>query len=99
MPQRGGGGKWASEPVKIAAQAPVVAGDDFLERADAVLETGDLVITGIGLIAAQITAALTIMQSYAAGEIGPEGAVALLTAAGVPADAAQNMVDKQQVKE
>ena len=48
---------------------------------------------------AQITAALEVMQNYAAGEIGKESAVALLTAAGVPADAAQNMVSKQIVKE
>ena len=48
---------------------------------------------------AQITAALEVMQNYAAGEIGKESAVALLTAAGVPPDAAQNMVSKQIVKE
>ncbi|MBM3887814.1 MAG: phage portal protein [Verrucomicrobia bacterium] len=48
---------------------------------------------------AQITAALEITESYASGEIGKEAAVALLTAAGVPQDAAVNMIAKQQVKE
>lgn len=47
---------------------------------------------------AQITAALEVMQNYAAGAIGKESAIALLTAAGVPADAANNMVSKQKVE-
>jgi hypothetical protein len=48
---------------------------------------------------AQVSASLVILQSYAAGEIGADGAVALLTAAGVPAESAQNMIAKQEVKE
>jgi hypothetical protein len=46
---------------------------------------------------AQISAALEVMQNYAAGAIGKEAAIALLTAAGVPSEAAQNMVNKQAV--
>ena len=52
-----------------------------------------------GLSGAQITAALVIMQSYASGEIGQESSIALLTAAGVPQEAAVNMVQKQKVTE
>lgn len=48
---------------------------------------------------AQVTAALTIATSYADGEIGKDAAIALLTAAGVPQDAAENMINKQAVKE
>jgi len=47
---------------------------------------------------AQITGALEVMQNYAAGSIGKEAAIALLTAAGVPFDAANNMVAKQKVE-
>jgi hypothetical protein len=47
---------------------------------------------------AQITAALEVMQNYASGAIGKDAAVGLLTAAGVPAEAAQNMVSKQKVE-
>jgi lambda family phage portal protein len=48
---------------------------------------------------AQITAAVMIIQQYAAGEIAAAPAVALLTAAGVPQDSAQNMVDGQPVND
>lgn len=46
---------------------------------------------------AQITAALEVVQNYAVGAIGKDAAIALLTAAGVPTDAAVNMVNKQTV--
>lgn len=47
---------------------------------------------------AQITAALEVMQNYASGVIGKDSAIALLTAAGVPYEAANNMVGKQKVE-
>lgn len=46
---------------------------------------------------AQITAALEIVQSYATGGIGEGAAVSLLTAAGVPPDAAASMIKAQKV--
>jgi len=51
------------------------------------------------LTGAQMTAALVVVQSYALGEIAAAAAVALLTAAGVPQDAAENMINNQPVKE
>ena len=48
---------------------------------------------------AQIAAALEVMQSYSVGSIGKDAAVALLTASGVPSEAANNMVAKQKIKE
>jgi lambda family phage portal protein len=47
---------------------------------------------------AQITAALEVVQNYAAGLIGKDASIALLTAAGVPQEAANNMINKQKVE-
>ena len=46
---------------------------------------------------AQIAAALEVIQNYSSGAIGKEAAIALLTASGVPPDAASNIVAKQKV--
>lgn len=47
---------------------------------------------------AQITASIEIVQNYAIGAIGKDAAIALLTAAGIPYEAAQNMIAKQKVE-
>jgi capsid protein len=47
---------------------------------------------------AQITAALEIIQQYAIEAIGKESAIGLLTAAGVPSDAAVSIVNKQKTE-
>ena len=73
--------------------------DDNVEeinREDALLAGEDESVVPV-LNGAQITAALEVMGQYAAGTIGEEAAVALLTGAGVPSSAAQNMVAKQKV--
>lgn len=46
---------------------------------------------------AQVTSALEVVQNYAAGLIGSEAAIALLTGAGIPIESAQNMINKQKV--
>lgn len=51
------------------------------------------------LNAAQITSALLVVQEYANGVIAEAAAVALLTAAGVPAEAAKLMIASQPVAE
>ncbi len=48
---------------------------------------------------AQIASALLVVQGYANGEIAEAAAVALLTAAGVPAEAAKLMIASQPVAE
>jgi lambda family phage portal protein len=73
--------------------------DDNVEesRREQITLAGDEKQSVPTLNGAQITASLAITQSYALGEIGKEGAIALLTAAGVPTDAAQNMINSQAV--
>jgi lambda family phage portal protein len=46
---------------------------------------------------AQVTAALEIVQAYGAGGIGKDAATGLLTAAGVPSDAAAAMIATQKI--
>ena len=46
---------------------------------------------------AQIAAAMEVVQNYAAGSIGDVAAIALLTAAGVPVESANNMINNQAV--
>lgn len=91
--------KWKTN-TKIAADL----GEDFDEnieenKREMQALAGDAKESVATLNGAQISAALTIVQSYALGEIAKDAAVALLTAAGVPFDAAQNMIAKQPVNE
>lgn len=74
--------------------------DDNIEELnrEKVTVAGDAKESVPALNGAQVTAALEIIQNYAIGAIGKEAAVALLTAAGVPSDAANNMVAKQKVE-
>jgi len=46
---------------------------------------------------AQISSALSVVQQYASGAIDADPAIALLTASGVPAASAENMIKKQKV--
>jgi len=73
--------------------------DDNVEelRREEILRAGDEKDAVPVLNGAQITASLEIIKGYSWGEIGKEAAIALLTAAGVPQEAAQNMVAKQKV--
>lgn len=74
--------------------------DDNIEelRQEQVSAAGDTKETLPVLNGIQITASLEVIQNYAAGAIGKEAAIALLTAAGVPAESAINMVSKQKVE-
>lgn len=88
---------------KTNAQVAADLGTDFDDnveelKREEIVKAGDNKEAVPALNGAQITAALEIMQSYATGGIGKEAAIALLTAAGVPQDAAMNMVGKQKVE-
>jgi lambda family phage portal protein len=88
---------------KTNTQVAADIGQDFDDnqeelKREQVTIAGDNKDSVPALNGAQITAALEIMQQYAIGAIGKEASVALLTAAGVPSDAAQNMVNKQKVE-
>jgi lambda family phage portal protein len=88
---------------KTNTQVASDMGTDYADNIEA-LKREQLMLAGDSkenvpvLNGAQITAALEVMQNYAIGAIGKDAAVALLTAAGVPAEAAQNMVSKQKVE-
>lgn len=88
---------------KTNTQVASDMGTDYADNIEA-LKREQLMLAGDSkenvpvLNGAQITAALEVMQNYAVGAIGKDAAVALLTAAGVPAEAAQNMVSKQKVE-
>lgn len=89
---------------KTNTQVASDMGTDFDENVEAAkIESekmaGDSKEAVPALNGAQIAAALQITTSYANGEIGKEAAIALLTAAGVPQEAAVNMIAKQQVQE
>jgi len=77
-------------------------GEDFednievLERENAA-RSGDKGDSVPALNGAQITAALEIVSQYSAGLLSAEPAIALMTAAGVPLESAQNMINKQTV--
>jgi lambda family phage portal protein len=88
---------------KTNTQVTADFGGDFADnvetkRQEQAIIAGDKKDSVPALNGAQISAAVEIVQSYAIGAIGKEAAIALLTAAGVPADAAQNMIDKQTVE-
>jgi hypothetical protein len=91
--------KWKTN-TQIASDNGTDFGDNVEQsRREQEMLAGDTKEAVPGLNGAQISAAVQITVSYANGEIGKEAAVALLTAAGVPQEAANNMIDKQQVKE
>jgi hypothetical protein len=74
-------------------------GDNIEEiRREELIRAGGETETVPALNGAQISAALEIVQNYAVGSIGKDAAVALLTAAGVPVDAAANTINKQKVE-
>jgi hypothetical protein len=90
--------KWKTN-TQVASDLGTDFGDNVeTARREQLAIAGDTKQSVPALNGAQITAALEIVQSYASGGIGMEGAVALLTAAGVPADAAKNMISKQEVQ-
>jgi hypothetical protein len=91
--------KWKTN-TQVASDLGTDFGDNVeTARREQVMLAGDAKESLPALNGAQVSASLVILQSYAAGEIGADGAVALLTAAGVPAESAQNMIAKQEVKE
>jgi lambda family phage portal protein len=91
--------KWKTN-TQVASDLGTDFGDNVeTARREQIMLAGDAKESLPALNGAQVSAALVILQSYAAGEIGADGAVALLTAAGVPAESAQNMIAKQEVKE
>jgi lambda family phage portal protein len=91
--------KWKTN-TQVASDLGTDFGDNVeTARREQIMLAGDAKESLPALNGAQVSAALVILQSYAAGEIGADGAVALLTAAGVPAESAQNMIAKQEVNE
>lgn len=88
---------------KTNTQATADLGGSFEDNAVTIKREADLV-AGEALEAvpvlngAQIEAALEVLEKYATQAIGKEGAITLLTAAGVPNEAAQNMVNKQKTE-
>jgi lambda family phage portal protein len=89
--------KWKTN-TQVASDLGTDFGDNVeTARREQLAIAGDTKQSVPALNGAQITAALEIVQSYASGGIGMEGAVALLTAAGVPTEAAKNMISKQEV--
>ena len=90
--------KWKTN-TQVASDLGTDFGDNVeTARREQVVLAGDTKQSVPALNGAQVTAALEIVQSYSAGGIGMEGAVALLTASGVPAEAAKNMIAKQEAK-
>jgi lambda family phage portal protein len=84
---------------QVASDMGTDYGDNCEEIArEQVQAAGDKRDAVPALNGAQITAALEIVQSYSVGGIGKDAAVALLTASGVPQDAAANMITKQKVE-
>jgi len=83
---------------QVASDMGTDYGDNVeqIKREQAII-SGDSKESVPALNGAQIAAALEVMQNYAAGSIGKEAAIALLTAAGVPSTAATNMVAKQSI--
>lgn len=88
---------------KTNTQVASDMGTDYADNVEGLkreelLRAGDKKEAVPALNGAQITAALEIVQNYASGGIGKDAAVALLTASGVPHDAAANMINKQKVE-
>lgn len=91
--------KWKTNS-QVAADMGTDFGDNVEQsRREDLMLAGDTKEAVPGLSGAQIAAAVQITVSYASGEIGKDAAIALLTAAGVPQEAAENMINKQLVKE
>jgi lambda family phage portal protein len=89
--------KWKTNSQVTEEMGGNYAANVEISSAETSMITGDTEETVPPLNGAQIAAALEIMGQYATGAIGEAAALGLLTAAGVPAEAAQNMVSEQTV--
>ena len=88
---------WKTNTEVAAEMGGDYANNVEIAKREQVLVAGDSEDAVPALNGAQITASVEILQQYAMGSIDAEPAVALLTAAGVPSDAATNMINKQSV--